>query len=60
MLGAMFMGLGAGAGALLGAWLYSSLGPEATFRATSVVALAGLVIFGASAHRARQTVLASS
>jgi predicted MFS family arabinose efflux permease len=56
----MFMGLGAGAGALLGAWLYSSVGPEATFRATSFVALAGLVTFGLSAGRVRRAAFAES
>jgi len=44
LLGVTFMALGAGAGALLGAWLYATAGAPATFRAVAVLAVVGMVL----------------
>jgi len=48
ILGAVFFGVAGGTGALLGAALYDSVGPENMFRAAGGLALTGLLIFGLS------------
>jgi MFS transporter, PPP family, 3-phenylpropionic acid transporter len=60
VLGAMFMGLGAGTGALLGASVYSNFGPTMTFRVASLVALLGLILFTLSTRGVHQSDLSGS
>jgi PPP family 3-phenylpropionic acid transporter len=51
-LGVMLFGFGAGAGALLGAWLYDGFGPQVAFHSAAGFALVGLTVFGLSEMRA--------
>jgi predicted MFS family arabinose efflux permease len=53
-LGAVLFGLSKGAGALLGASLYDSVGPPATFRVAAGLALASLVVLGSARFRRRR------
>ncbi len=54
-LGATFFGVASATGALIGAWLFDLIGPVLMFRAASLVALIGLVVFGWNEWRAARS-----